>query len=275
MLGDNEPHGWPTSTYAQNQSDAAAKALNGGCDLDDGNQFYQPRSKGGNGGLPDALAAGLTDVAHVDAALTRVLTNERFRTGQADPLEGQPYTKIDASAINATAHQEANLDMATQSMVLLRNEPPPSATTSQTTTTAGAKILPLKASSHLAVLGPHAVSHRDLLSDYIVDQLCFKGPIRGGECWPTIGEAFTTAHTANGGKVTVAQGVDMASTEREGIPAAIAAAQAADSIVLCLGIGNAQEHEGQDRKHTSRPGLHEEFTKQGPALGKPTVLVLV
>lgn len=272
MLGDNEPSGWPTKTYAQNRSDAAAKALNGGCDLDDGNQFYQPKSKGGNGGLPDALDTGLTDIAHVDAALSRVLTNERFRTGQADPLEGQPYTRIDASAINATAHQDANLDMATQSMVLLRNEPIFNSSLSETVSEA-AKALPLKVDAHLAVLGPHAVSHRDLLSDYIVDQLCWKGPIRGGDCWPTIGEAFTTAHTA--GQVTVAQGVDMESHDRELIPVAIAAAKAADTIVLCLGIGNAQEHEGKDRVNTKLPGLQEEFAMQVLALGKPTVLVLV
>ena len=123
--------------------------------------FYPPVANGGNGGLPDAIAAGLTTVAAVDVALARVLTNERFRTGLADPLEGQPYTKIGPEAINSTAHQEANLDAALQSMVLLKNE---------------GGVLPLSAPGSIAVVGPHAVSHRDLLSDYIIDQLCYKGP---------------------------------------------------------------------------------------------------
>ena len=142
--------------YAKNNSDAAAKALNGGCDLDDGNMFYPPRANGGNGGLPDAIAAGLTTEAAVDAALSRVLTNERFRTGQADPLEGQTYAKIGPEAINSTAHQAANLDAALQSFVLLKAE---------------GGVLPLKSKRSIAVVGPHAVSHRDLLSDYVVDQV--------------------------------------------------------------------------------------------------------
>lgn len=52
-------------------------------------------------------------------------------------------------------------------MVLLKNAPDGKT---------GAKVLPLTATARLAVVGPHAVSHRDLLSDYIVDQLCWKGP---------------------------------------------------------------------------------------------------
>ena len=81
MLGDTELPSWPAfgPHFAANDSDAAAKALNGGCDLDDGNNFFQPRANGGNGGLPDALASGAASVASVDAALSRVLTNERFR----------------------------------------------------------------------------------------------------------------------------------------------------------------------------------------------------
>lgn len=99
--------------------------------------------------------------------------------------------------------------------------------------------------------------------------------IRGGDCWPTIGQAFTAAHSARGGKVTVAQGVDIASQDHEMIPAAMAAAKAADTIVLCLGIGNSQEHEGHGRSNTKLPGLQEEFALQVLQLGKPTVLVLM
>ena len=66
---------------AKNNSDAAAKALNGGCDLDDGNMFYPPKQNGGNGGLAAAIKSGETSEAVVDVALKRVLTNERFRTG--------------------------------------------------------------------------------------------------------------------------------------------------------------------------------------------------
>ena len=32
-------------------------------------------------------------------------------------------------------------------------------------------VLPLKPKRSIAVVGPHAVLHRDLLSDYVVDQV--------------------------------------------------------------------------------------------------------
>jgi beta-glucosidase-like glycosyl hydrolase len=156
MLGDKELPGWPTPHFAANNSDAAAKALNGGCDLDDGNNFYEPRANGGNGGLPDALASGATTMRQVDTALTRTLTNERFRTGLADPLGRQPYTKIGAEQINSTAHQDANIVATTQSMVLLKNEPHPGVNSDRVGS--NKKVLPLSRTRSIAVVGPHAVS---------------------------------------------------------------------------------------------------------------------
>ncbi len=60
--------------YAANASDAAAKALNGGSDIDLGDEYFPPRGVGGNGALQDALEAGLSDISHVDAAVSRILS---------------------------------------------------------------------------------------------------------------------------------------------------------------------------------------------------------
>lgn len=244
--------------FAKNGSDAAAKAMNAGCDLDDGDLFFSPKGAGGNGGLLEAISRGAVQEARVDEAVARVLTNERFRTGLADPLDGQVYATIGAEAVNSTAHQQANLDAAQQSIVLLRND---------------GDILPFAPDTSLAVVGPHAISKRDLLAGYAVDQLCF-----GAEttCWPSIGEAFAALHP---GAVSVVGGVGMnVSNEtdaRPGIANALAAAQAADVVVLCLGIGGEEEYEGHDRPHTRLPGLQEAFARAILALGKPTILVLV
>ena len=66
------------------------------------------------------------------------------------------YTKIKAEAVNSTAHWESNLDAASQGLVLLPNLP---------------EGLPLSKGGKLAVVGPHAVSTRGLLSDYYGDQV--------------------------------------------------------------------------------------------------------
>ena len=66
----------------------------------------------------------------------------------------------------------------------------------------------------------------------------------------------------------------MNSSDRSAIPAAIAAAAAADVIVMVLGNDRTQEHETLDRTDTALPGLQEPFAMQILALGKPVVMVL-
>ena len=60
-----------------------------------------------------------------------------------------------------------------------------------------------------------------------MSQLCYKGPIRSGDCWPSIGEAFASMHD---GDVYVESGVTMAGTlwKKNGIAEALAAVKKAD-----------------------------------------------
>ena len=65
--------------YARNASDAAAKALNGGSDVNLGDSYFAPAAVGGNGALVSALAQGLTDSKHV-AGYTYILHYDCFGT---------------------------------------------------------------------------------------------------------------------------------------------------------------------------------------------------
>jgi hypothetical protein len=69
-------------------------------------------------------------------------------------------------------------------------------------------------------------------------------------------------------------GVDVNSSDSSGIPAALAAAAAADVVVLVLGNDRTQEHETLDRTDTALPGLQEPFALDVLALNKPVVIVL-
>ncbi len=66
----------------------------------------------------------------------------------------------------------------------------------------------------------------------------------------------------------------MNSGDGSDIPAALAAAAAADIIVLVLGNDRTQEHETLDRVDTALPGLQEPFALNVLALNKPVVMVL-
>jgi beta-glucosidase len=73
------------------------------------------------GHLAEALDRGLLTESDVDVAVRHVLT-ARFRLGEFDPAEGNPYAGITEEVINCPAHQELAREAARQSIVLLRND---------------------------------------------------------------------------------------------------------------------------------------------------------
>ncbi|NQX45543.1 glycoside hydrolase family 3 C-terminal domain-containing protein [Paenibacillus tritici] len=90
--------------------------------------------------IHEALREGLLTEEDLDRALSNTF-RVRFRLGEFDPEEGNPYTSIDDSVILSKAHGELSLEAAKQSIVLLKNDK---------------ATLPLKADSlsKVAVIGP-------------------------------------------------------------------------------------------------------------------------
>ena len=116
--------------------EAAALAVRNGCDLNCGTTF--PSLRG-------AVEQGLIAEAEIDQALTRLFT-ARFRLGMFDPPERVPYARIPYSVVNSPAHKALALQVARESMVLLKNEKRPE----------GGCVLPLsKDIASIAVIGPN------------------------------------------------------------------------------------------------------------------------
>eukprot|EP01060_Flectonema_neradi_P032709 TRINITY_DN5258_c0_g1_i1.p1 TRINITY_DN5258_c0_g1~~TRINITY_DN5258_c0_g1_i1.p1 ORF type:complete len:767 (+),score=168.60 TRINITY_DN5258_c0_g1_i1:40-2301(+) len=244
--------------HAKDKVDAASKFLTAGNDVEMGDTDFMLRKNGGGGGYEDLLSKNDSYIKLIDESVSRIM-RLRFKTGMFDPVDDQPYTKIGAEVLNNTESQTANYEAALQSFVLLKNDK---------------KVLPFAPTSHIAVVGPHVNSTRDLMSDYIPDIVCY-GDKRseGWECIPRIQNVFPRYHTQ--GKVTVARGVDLDSDVTSGIPAAVEAAKSADVTLAFVGIGHTQEHEGHDRTNVTLPGVQEDFVKQLIATGKPVVVVLI
>ena len=96
----------------------------------------------------DALRQGLISEADIDRAVRRALT-VRFELGMFDPPDAARTVAI--SAVDSPAHRQRALQVARESMVLLKNN----------------GILPLsKAPKHIAVIGPLADSVRMLEGNY-------------------------------------------------------------------------------------------------------------
>ncbi|TAJ11082.1 glucan 1,4-alpha-glucosidase [Marinilabiliaceae bacterium JC017] len=122
--------------------EAAALAVKAGCDLNCGNVYNQ---------LSKAVEQGLITEEEIDVSLKRLLM-ARFKLGMFDPIDKMPFSEIAYSENEAPAHQKLALEVAHQSMVLLKND--------QST-------LPLSSSiKKIAVIGPHANDRQFMMGNY-------------------------------------------------------------------------------------------------------------
>ncbi len=120
---------------------AAALGVTKGCDLECGSTYRA---------LQGALAQGLITEKDLDVPLRRLM-RARFKLGMFDPPERVPYAQIPYSVNEAPEHDRLARRMATESIVLLKNE----------------GVLPLaKTVRTVAVVGPNANELMSLLGNY-------------------------------------------------------------------------------------------------------------
>ena len=134
-----------TQHFASDPTDAAARAVNAGLDME------MSMGDAAFTRLPDAVAKGLVAEEAIDQAVRRVLT-AKFRLG----LFENPYVDESASSkvLTAEGHRHIARTAAERSIVLLKNE---------------SGLLPLSATSltSVAVIGELADSKRDTLGPWI------------------------------------------------------------------------------------------------------------
>ena len=116
--------------YSPDAVHAVAEAVSNGVDLECG-QLYPL--------IPQAVADGLLQEEKVDRSLQRLL-EARIRLGELDGDEG-PWAALPDDIVEGEAHRALARQMATESIVLLQNR---------------GGILPLKAQTGIALLGPNA-----------------------------------------------------------------------------------------------------------------------
>ena len=136
-----------THGFAADLTDAAARAVNAGVDME------MAIADPAYAHLPEALESGVADQQAVDASVRRVL-QAKFTMGLFD----DPYVDEDRAreVLADPTHRDASRIAAERSAVLLRNE---------------GGLLPLDAASldSIAVLGPLADSRRDIIGPWVFD----------------------------------------------------------------------------------------------------------
>ena len=132
--------------YAHHQvvdtpAQAAALAINNGCDLECGSVYEATL---------EAVKLGLLDEAAIDRAVSRLL-DARMRLGMFDPPQASPYGTIPYTVIDSEPHRALALETARESIVLLKND----------------GLLPLPSTlDSVAVVGPNADDLVVLLGNY-------------------------------------------------------------------------------------------------------------
>ena len=153
---------------------ASARATLAGTDVECG-YGYAYRS------IPEAVRRGLITEAEVDKHVIRLLEG-RFDLGEMDDPSLVEWSKIPYSAMSTKESAKVSLDMARQSIVLLKNLPNPSQ--------GGAPILPLNKKERIAVIGPNADNESMMWGNYngtpnktvtILDGICRKMKVDSGK----------------------------------------------------------------------------------------------
>ena len=230
--------------------DAAALALNSGVDSEMTSTLIRDFGA-------QLLQEHRISMKRVDDAVRRIL-RVKFRAG----LFEHPYAPFEPAQAEAQMLQPdavaAARKAAGRSMVLLQNE---------------GGILPLNPAKKTAVIGPLAKNQHDML-----------GP------WWGVGrdtDAVTVFDGINAQSpgATYAEGCKLSNTEpphdrsrrlrsNTDFAAAVAAAQAADQVVLALGETREMSGEAAARSTLDLPGRQEELIRAIKATGKPYVVVL-
>ncbi len=116
VVGDVDSVGdiWKRSShaFAPDAAEASALAIKAGNDLCSGTTYEA---------LPEALKRGLITEKELDGALRRLLLL-RFKLGQFDPASRVSYRKIPITENDSPAHDQLALEVARQSLVLLKND---------------------------------------------------------------------------------------------------------------------------------------------------------
>lgn len=237
-IGEMVPWG-----FATDLKDASLKAITAGSDMDMESLAYKNN-------LVQLVKEGQVKIELIDDAVRRILY-QKFLLGLFD----DPYKFSDAGREKKVMNDKTSYlvarDIAQKSIVLLKNTK---------------ELLPLqKAVKNIVVIGPLAKAKRDLEGGWIVESDTTKVI------------SLYEGLLARAGKANISfiKGCDISGTDQSGFPAAVAAAQQADVVIMALGESFEMTGEATSRADLSLPGVQMELFKAVKAAGKPVVSVLM
>jgi beta-glucosidase len=246
---------------ADSSAEAAGMAVEAGCDLECCSTYFIPCHYGS---LKEAAEEGILSEEDVDRSVKRLFT-ARFKLGMFDPPDQVSYTQIPYSVVDSSEHRALALEVAQQSLVLLKNQD---------------NLLPLDLNeiTSIAVIGPNADETLVLLGNYF-----------GTPREPISVLAGIRAAVGDGVEVNYAKGCAIVGGSKDGFDDAVDAAKKSQVAVMVMGLSQQMEgEEGQqegnppgivsmgDRSSSlSLPPIQEDLMQAVFETGTPVILVLM
>jgi beta-glucosidase len=245
--GENPAGGPCGHGFAEDGKDAARLALNAGTDSEMVSTNFRDFGK-------SLVASGQVSMKRIDDAVRRIL-RVKFRAG----LFEHPYVDVGAAEGKQLLPQNraAARKAAGRSVVLLKNDGP---------------VLPLDPTKSTAIIGPLGDSAHDMLGPWWgkgddAEAVSLLAGMKAQNANTTFTPGCTLSHNE-------LYDPDNECASDAGFSAAVAAAQAADQVVLAVGETREMSGEAEARSMLDLPGKQEELIEAIEGTGKPFAVVL-
>ncbi len=241
-IGEMVNHG-----YAKDAKDAALRAITAGSDMDMESNAYRYN-------LAQLVKEKKLPIAWIDDAVKRIL-HKKFELGLFDDPFKYCNSEREQVELNNPEHRKAARDIASKSIVLLKNEQ---------------HILPIsKQTKTIAFIGPLVKEHKQNMGFWAVElpEVDYENHIVSQ--WEGVQNKVGT-----GTKLLYAKGCEIEGDNKEGFAEAIAVANQADIVILSIGERSDMTGEAKSRSSLRLPGVQEELVKAIQATGKPVVVLI-
>jgi beta-glucosidase len=249
-IGEMTQHG-----YAKDGAHAAEIAANAGSDMDMESSLYIRK-------LDELVTSRKVDISLIDDAVKRIL-GVKYDLGLFDDPYKYCNEEREKNILGSKENQDAVLDIAKKSIVLLKNEN---------------QLLPLKKKNQtIALIGQLANDKNSAIGNW-----------RGRGASNSAISVLEGLNSYKENKVIYRKGVDLYYGEtnfftrvninykdRTGFKQAKAAAKSSDVVVMVLGEEGYQTGEGRSRTNLLLPGLQQELLEEIYNVNRNVVLVLV
>lgn len=239
-------------------AESVALAVNKGCDLNCGNLFVY---------LIESVEKGLVTEEAITKSVERLFTS-RMKLGMFDNFEDVPFNKISYDEVDSKEHQKFNLEVARQTLVMLKNEN-------------GTLPLNYNEIKTIGVIGPNANSRKALVGNYEGTSSRYVTILEGIQDYLKDENSDVRVVYSEGCHL-FRDRVGGLGEEKDRFSEAKAICDMSDVIIVCTGLDAGLEGEegdqgnefaSGDKPNLELPGLQNELIEIAVKTGKKVIVV--